>query len=240
MFKIGQRLTYANVMSTVAVFVALGGGAYAIAQLPANSVGAKQLKKSAVTSKKIKDGAIVGADINKAKLGPVPSATHAVTAGAAATAGKAGTATQAANGARRIDFRASATDPAPAADDAPAVHVVLALDALTIRASCIDTGGGEPRLYVTFASSQSADLDVQGHRFNNPGTSDVLIGHALSPGVTASIIDFSGVGGGDRFEVDEFVYRDNNRAVTLDLALGTDEHIYHGCDIQGTATPAPA
>src|SRR4051794_29025473 len=39
-----RRLTYANVMSTFAVFMALGGAAYAVVSLPANSVGTKQVK----------------------------------------------------------------------------------------------------------------------------------------------------------------------------------------------------
>ena len=46
-------LSYANVMATIAVFVALGGGAYAVVTLPANSVGSRQLKNSAVTPKKV-------------------------------------------------------------------------------------------------------------------------------------------------------------------------------------------
>jgi hypothetical protein len=46
-------LSYANVMATIAVFVALGGGAYAAFTLPANSVGSRQLKNSAVTPKKV-------------------------------------------------------------------------------------------------------------------------------------------------------------------------------------------
>jgi hypothetical protein len=40
-------------MATIAVFVALGGGAYAAFKLPANSVGSRQLKNSAVTPKKV-------------------------------------------------------------------------------------------------------------------------------------------------------------------------------------------
>ncbi len=53
-----SRLTYANVISTLCLFIVLGGGAYAATQLPKNSVGAKQLKKNAVTGVKIKKGAI--------------------------------------------------------------------------------------------------------------------------------------------------------------------------------------
>jgi hypothetical protein len=53
-----RHLTYANVMSTIGVFIALGGVSYAALKLPKNSVGSKQIKKNAVKSGKIKAGAI--------------------------------------------------------------------------------------------------------------------------------------------------------------------------------------
>lgn len=53
MQRIRGRLTYANAMATVAVFIALGGVGYAAAKLPKNSVGARQLKKEAVTPAKL-------------------------------------------------------------------------------------------------------------------------------------------------------------------------------------------
>ena len=40
---IRSRLTYANVMATVAVFIALGGGAYAVTKLDRNSVKSKHI-----------------------------------------------------------------------------------------------------------------------------------------------------------------------------------------------------
>lgn len=52
------RLTYANIMATVAVFLALVSGAYAATQLPKNSVGTKQLKNGAVTGAKVKPGSL--------------------------------------------------------------------------------------------------------------------------------------------------------------------------------------
>jgi hypothetical protein len=61
-------------MSSLAVFLVLGGGAFAATQLPKNSVGAKQLKKNAVTTAKIKKDAVTGAKVKEATLGPVPSA----------------------------------------------------------------------------------------------------------------------------------------------------------------------
>ena len=57
------RLTYANVLSSLALFVALGGGAYAASQLPAKSVGTSQLKNGAVTTKKVKDHTVLRKDV---------------------------------------------------------------------------------------------------------------------------------------------------------------------------------
>lgn len=53
-----QMLSYANVMATLAFFLALTGGAYAVAKLPRNSVGPKQLKRAAVTNTKVKKGSL--------------------------------------------------------------------------------------------------------------------------------------------------------------------------------------
>lgn len=92
------RVSYANVTATLALFFALGGGAFAAATLPARSVGPAQLKKDAVVRIKIKnnavngskvlDGSLTGADVNEASLAKVPgalvadNATHAAAAGA--------------------------------------------------------------------------------------------------------------------------------------------------------------
>jgi hypothetical protein len=53
MKRIRGRLTSAHVISLIALFVALGGSAYAATQLPKNSVGVKQLKRGAVTPAKL-------------------------------------------------------------------------------------------------------------------------------------------------------------------------------------------
>ena len=54
-----RRLTYANVTSTLALFVALSGAtAYAATKLPDNSVGEFQLRPGAVTAQKIRKNAI--------------------------------------------------------------------------------------------------------------------------------------------------------------------------------------
>ena len=53
-----SKLTYANVISTVCLFLILGGSAYAATQLPKNSVGTRQIKNGAISGPKIKRGSI--------------------------------------------------------------------------------------------------------------------------------------------------------------------------------------
>jgi hypothetical protein len=76
-----SKLTYSNVVSTLCLFLLLGGaGALAAAKLGKNTVGTKQLKNNAVTSPKVKQGSLTGADINVSTLGTVPNAANAATA----------------------------------------------------------------------------------------------------------------------------------------------------------------
>lgn len=69
--QIRQRLSYANVMSSLAVFLVLGGGAaYAAKKIGSNelkggAVTAAKIKRSAVTESKIKANAVTTAKIAK-------------------------------------------------------------------------------------------------------------------------------------------------------------------------------
>jgi hypothetical protein len=65
-----SRLSYANVTATLALFVALGGSAYAATALPADSVGSAQIKPSAVRSPEIADGAVRGSEVADGSLRP--------------------------------------------------------------------------------------------------------------------------------------------------------------------------
>jgi hypothetical protein len=95
--KANIKLTYANVVATLALFCALGGGAYAAIRVPPNSVGARQLKggavtkgkiaKEAINASKIAEGSITGTQIDLAALGPVPRAVNAANASDAGAVG---------------------------------------------------------------------------------------------------------------------------------------------------------
>jgi hypothetical protein len=65
---LAEKLTFANVMSVIAVFIAFSGAAIAATQLPSNSVGAKQIKANAVNSAKVKDYSLQANDFAKGSL----------------------------------------------------------------------------------------------------------------------------------------------------------------------------
>jgi hypothetical protein len=94
MRRVTGRLTYANVVSTLCLFLVLAGGtAFAATQLPGNSVGTKQLKSGAVTAAKVKEHSLTGNQIDASTLATVPSAVHAGSADYASSAAQAAHAT---------------------------------------------------------------------------------------------------------------------------------------------------
>jgi hypothetical protein len=66
--KLRRQLTYANVVSTICLFLLLGGSAYAAAQLTRGSVRTRHLARSAVTSAKVRDGSLLRADFRSDQL----------------------------------------------------------------------------------------------------------------------------------------------------------------------------
>jgi hypothetical protein len=82
--RLRHRVSSAHLIALVALFAALGGGAYAAIKLPRNSVGSAQIRKGAVTPAKLSKAA-------KAKLaGPAGPAGAKGDAGATGAAGAAG------------------------------------------------------------------------------------------------------------------------------------------------------
>jgi Collagen triple helix repeat (20 copies) len=61
--RLRARLTYANVVASLALFIALGGSSYAALKLPKNSVGSEQLKANSITSAKVKGGSLSTTDL---------------------------------------------------------------------------------------------------------------------------------------------------------------------------------
>jgi hypothetical protein len=80
--SIRQRLTYANVMSTVAVFVALGGSSYAALQIGSadianNSVRGVDVRDRSLGERDLKRNSLGARSIRESRLGRVPRAKDA-------------------------------------------------------------------------------------------------------------------------------------------------------------------
>jgi hypothetical protein len=75
--RIRSKLSYANVMATVAVFLVLTGVTMAVA-LPRNSVGPRAIKNGAVKTKKIAKNAVTAAKIKSNAVGRSEIASGAV------------------------------------------------------------------------------------------------------------------------------------------------------------------
>jgi hypothetical protein len=69
---LGKRLTYANVMATLAVFIALGGSSYA-----ALTVTGRNVKNSSLTFRDLRRDTLGGSRINESGLGTVRRARNA-------------------------------------------------------------------------------------------------------------------------------------------------------------------
>ncbi len=67
--RLRSKLTYANVMATMAMFVALGGTSYAVI-----TITGKNVKNGSLTAKDIKRNSIGGKAVKESRLGAVPNA----------------------------------------------------------------------------------------------------------------------------------------------------------------------
>ena len=85
--RLSARLTYANVVATLALFVALGGSSYAFTQF-----GSKQVRNRSLRGIDLRRNTLKGSEVKESKLGTVPNALHA---GSADSAGAAALATDA-------------------------------------------------------------------------------------------------------------------------------------------------
>jgi hypothetical protein len=86
------RPTYANVVSTLCLFLLLGGAsAFAATKLAKNSVGATQIKKNAIVTAKIKNAAVTTSKLANNAVTSGKIADGEVRAGDLGTTGQSAT-----------------------------------------------------------------------------------------------------------------------------------------------------
>jgi hypothetical protein len=148
--RLTARLSFANVISLIALAVALGGSAYAAVSLPKNSVGPKQIKKRAVTNAKLANGAVTGAkvraqsltgkQIKSSTLGEVPSAAHAGSADSATNAAHAGDSDQLGGSPPSAFFPASKVRTFNVKLAFGETRALFSVGTLTFSAKCVQSG----------------------------------------------------------------------------------------------------
>lgn len=73
--RVRARLTYANVVATLALFVSLGGSSYAVSQITSRDVKNRSLKGG-----DMRRDTLTGKEINESKMGAVPNALRSLSA----------------------------------------------------------------------------------------------------------------------------------------------------------------
>jgi hypothetical protein len=235
MTRIRSGLSYANVMATVAVFLALGGGAYAAIHLPKNSVGSKQIKRNAVTSAKVKNRSLLAADF---KAGELPAGGQGVQGpkgdpgplglmgpmGAKGDKGDHGD--QGVQGPGAIPILATGTSaisgPQPLATVGPWT-LTLTCDANTPNAEVRVTGPGTMTSTTSLASGASAATTYVGAPFSLGSGGDAV---TVDTGVHASRIGFLQSGS----TIYELKF----------LMSASNGGLFESCPVIGDAIPVPA
>ncbi len=243
--RVVAALTYANVMSTLAVFLVLGGAAYAATTLPTGSVGTRQLRDGAVTGDKLGSRAVDTDEImpGAVTIGRLSDRVRALVTtrpeqGPAGQQGPAGARGSAGPGASLVRYSAPAT-----ADADPAL--ALDMPGLQLRAACTENGGDvgvtiaiTPGEAVTGYDRFTAD---QGTVVNSPTFSTTgNLGLDL-PGGVETVLGGPSTNGGSGYAraIATLIVAGPARTITLDVAVVADADT-HRCSLDGTAVPADA
>jgi hypothetical protein len=211
MSRLRSGLSYANVVATLALFVALGGSAYAVSQ-----IGSKQVKNRSLKGIDLRRNTLTGKEVRESKLGLVPHASAADNAHQADAALSAGVATDAQQlgGQAPAFFEKSSRTQFRRTTGTPSQGQVLDWPVLSLRIEAPQQGGCADPDHVTLriVNDRTSGPDLQVFRTNGGDTASV------PPGV--SVTTCSGEDG--RWD-GAAAYPDDGRTLFFDCRrLGTE------------------
>lgn len=202
--KLRSGLSYANVIATLALFVALGGGAYAALKLPKNSVGSKQLKANAVRSSKVANRSLLAKDF---KLGQIPAGPQGLpgakgdagTPGAKGDAGMPG-----AKGDQGLPGQDGARGPGTISFNQQVPkdgmsHQITTTNGMTINASC--SSGANPTITIEVVNADANSTQFYGWGIQSDPFS-VLPASAVTSGSTGAQLGISAITGKNTLQLD--------------------------------------
>ncbi len=240
-----RHISYANAMSTLAVFMVLGGAAYAAVVLPADSVGTVQLRDRAVTGDKLAPRSVDTGQIvpGAVTIGRLSNRVRALVSehaeqgpqGPAGERGSAGERGARGPGASLLRYAAASTETTPV--------VVLDMPGLVMRAACTETAGDvgitlsltpteASTAFDRFSADQGTDPTAPGQSFNGN------LGIDLPGGVETTLGGPSTNGGvGYARAIATVILSSASQTITLNAAVVADA-TNHRCTLDGTAVAA--
>ncbi len=227
-------------MSVIAVFIALGGAAWAVTKAPKNSVVSSSIRNGQVTKKDLGKDAVTGAKVKESTLGQVPSAASAATAAradSAASADSAAVAEVATASAIRLDQKdMAAVDPFITESGKPA-RLLATVGGAEVRVACF-IDAGNPEILLSITSSVPASVDVTtsqestGDRFVD--ASEQYHG-ALGAGNSIAINDAFRSAAGTTWTNSTAIYRSDGQTFSVTSHVDTSKPS-NSCNLYGLVT----
>jgi hypothetical protein len=159
--KLRGHFTYANVLATLALFIALGGSSYAALKLTNNSVRSKHIKNgqvrtadlgaNAVTASKVQNGSLLAPDYGPGQL---PAGAQGPKGDQGAQGVKGDQGDKGDKGDTGSPTLTSGYVPLTATTGAGTDATLLSVGPITYTANCKDNGGGSFRLEIRIASTE--------------------------------------------------------------------------------------
>jgi hypothetical protein len=162
-----RRPSPALVVAMLALFVSLGGSAYAVTK-----INGKNIKRGTITGSKLRKNTLTGTQIKESKLGKVPSAVRADSAGTATSAATATTAASAASASVATHATSADSIGGLTAAQIQKAGTIVPFDArmnidvpdqtlvqagpFTVKGHCERSGGGQ-NFYQVYATSSTND-----------------------------------------------------------------------------------
>jgi hypothetical protein len=216
-----RRLSSAHAIALLALFVALGSGAYAASKAAKNSVTSTSVRNGSLTGNDVKNDSLTGKDVKESSLGQVPTAGSAQNAQSATTA-------QSFAGVKKIDFQDNQTGQ---------TQTILDFRGLSLTADCELVSGNTTTMVLAAHTIPAATVNSSMIYAANAGPdgasrvteNPVVRGASLSAGGTMTVIAAPVMGSTDAFgDADsgagkfaqtegQIVYRNDSDVVTVTL-----------------------